>query len=67
MAAKNYFDENNDQLGKYVRYEWDLYVYYKGNCVWEKSGVMGLNGIMMDYNKMESGEEGTFCKYNFYF
>lgn len=67
MVAAKYLDENEDQLGKFVRYEWERFVYYKGRCVWDSSGTDGILGVMMNYKEMHKEIEGNFCKYNFYF
>ena len=67
MVAEKYLDENEDQLGKYIRLEWEKYIYYKGRCVFEESGTDGLRGQMLDFEQMNTGEENTFCKYNIYF
>ena len=67
MVAQKYVDENEDQMGSQVRYDWELYQYYKGRCVWEKSSTDSLQGQMMDYQKMHSGQDGTFCRYILYF
>ena len=41
--------KNFDYIGQFARYGWDKWITYKGNCVFNNSGIGGLEGILMNF------------------